>query len=480
MVVSALETTTYIKIALLMIEYGKEKFGLEWPGKAACMQIISKHSTATLKPSPDESVNFDTTENLFIEGDNLEVLKLLQKSYFGKIKMIYIDPPYNTGKEFIYQDKYSDSLQAYLEYTGQKDTHGRKFSTNSNNSGRRHSRWLNMMYPRLYLARNLLRDDGVIFISIDDNEQANLKLICNEIFGEENFVGIIVIEANPGGRDYGGIAVTHDYLIAYSNSVNTAINGLFDSDKVFPYNDELGGFEVRELRNRNITFSSDNRPNLFYPFYLDPNSKDKNGFYKISLENTNGMIEVLPKKSQGIQTVWRWGKSKSHANLNTEIVGKGNVNGGYQIVEKYRKRTKIPRSIWKDKLFVTAKGSLLVKELFGNKVFSFPKPLEKIKRILEMGCAKDDLILDFFSGSSTTAHAVMELNAADGGNRKYIMVQLPEPCKEKSEAYRAGFNTIADIGKERIRRAASKIQAEKPDYKGDLGFKVFKLDYNEH
>jgi adenine-specific DNA-methyltransferase len=465
-VVSKTEITTYIKIALLMIEYDKEKFGLEWPGKAACMQIISKHSTATLKPFPDESVNFDTTENLFIEGDNLEVLKLLQKSYFGKIKMIYIDPPYNTGKEFIYQDKYSDSLQAYLEYTGQKDTHGRKFSTNLNNSGRRHSRWLNMMYPRLYLARNLLRDDGVIFISIDDNEQANLKLICNEIFGEENFVANIIWE-----RAYSPINLkkhfspNHDHVLCYCASIShlapiTDVRSE-DADKRYknPDNDIRG------------VWQSDN-------FAVGP-SIDSN-IYEII---TPSGRRVLPPSG----TSWRYSRGRLAELIADNRVWFGKDGNGVPRIKRFLSEVKdgiTPLTVWRYlEVGHTQDARKETKALFDDRAyFDYPKPVSLLKKMLQLITLNEehDLILDFFSGSSTTAHAVMELNVADGGNRKYIMVQLPEPCEEKSEAYRAGFNTIADIGKERIRRAASKIQAEKPDYKGDLGFKVFKLDYNEH
>jgi len=461
------------------IEPGRERFGLTWPGKAECMRIIQQPSVATLKPAREESVNFDDTGNLFIEGDNLEVLKLLQKSYFGKVKMIYIDPPYNTGNEFIYPDKYSETLETYLEYTGQKDSEGRRFSTNTEQAGRYHTNWLNMMYPRLYLARNLLREDGVIFISIDDNEFGHLKDLCDELFGAENHVGVIAVQGNPRGRDYGGIARMHDYLLVYSKSGETQINNLENSDKAFPYEDERGGFETRELRNRNTAFHKGNRPNLHYPFYLNPNNSDENGFFEISLDKKDGWEEVWPKESQGLQTVWRWGKEKSKENLTSGIVGKSNQTGSYQIIEKYRERSRMARSMWYDKDVNTEKGTLLVKKLFDGKVFDFPKPYEMLTRIVEMGSDKESIILDFFAGSATTAHAVMQLNAEDGGNRKFVMVQLPEPTDSNSQARKSGYMNIADIGKERIRRAAKKIEeggwpngAAKPD----LGFKVFKLD----
>ena len=466
------------------VEPGRERFGLNWPGRAECMKIIQQPSVATLRPDRKESINFDETENLFIEGENLEVLKLLLKSYFGKIKMIYIDPPYNTGNEFVYPDNYTEALDTYLAYTGQIDESSRRLSTNTDTVGRYHSNWLNMMYPRLYLAKNLLREDGVIFISIDDNEFAHLRNLCDTIFGEDNHVGVITVRGNPSGRDYGGIARMHDYVLVYKKSSEATINNLDDPDFEFSFSDNKGGFVTRELRNRNTSFNKNNRPNLYYPFYLNLNKKDSKGFFEISLDvNAGGgqWKEVWPKESQNIQTVWRWGKDKSRENLNTELVGKAIKNGGYQIVEKYREKSRMARSMWYDGDVSTQKGTLLVKKLFGGKVFDFPKPLKMLSRIVEMGSERDSIILDFFAGSATTAHAVMAMNQIDGGSRKYIMVQLPEPNKKDSHAIRAGYKTIADIGKERIRRAAKNFTDELESQlklsggKPDLGFKVFKL-----
>ena len=351
-------------------------------------------------------------------------------------------------------------------------------SKNTKDSGHYHSNWLNMMYPRLFLARNLLRKDGVIFVSIDDNEVHNLKMIMNEIFGEENFIACITVKGNPRGRDYGGVARMHDYLIVYSKSEETEINSLYNENKSFPYKDKEGEFEIRELRNRNIAFHKDNRPNLYYPFYINPSNKDENGFLEISLEKKENWIEVYPKESQGYQTVWRWGKNKSRENLNKKIFAKAmQDNGKYQIIEKYRERTQMARSVWDDKLVNTERGTLFLKELFNKKLFPFPKPYEMIQRIIEMGTnVKDEsIVLDFFAGSGTTAQAVIEQNDKDNGNRKWICVQLPEVCGEESEGHKAGYKTIAEIGKERIRRAGKKI-GEEAENKADLGFKVFKLD----
>lgn len=483
------------------IEFRNERYHLSWAGKTDAFRLLQAPTYKTLKPCREESVNFDETENLFIEGDNLEVLKILQKSYFGKIKMIYIDPPYNTGNDFIYKDDYSETLAEYKKRVGDVDEKGNvtkaQLFKNTRENGQYHSNWLNMMYPRLFLARNLLRDDGVIFVSIDDNEVHNLRLMMDEIFGEENFVAEIIAITNRSGRDYGGVARTHEYILVYQKSDNAIINEIPKGDDYkFPFHDSLGGFEIRELRNRNVRFNVNNRPNLFYSFFLNPNETDSNGFYKVSLERDEFYcVEVFPKVSNGIQTVWRWGKEKSRKNLNTNIVGKKINENDYQIVEKYRKNTKMIRSVIDEKEIVTERGTEIVKELFNGKNFiDYPKAIDLIKKLLYLSTnpSTSDLILDFFAGSGTTAHAVMELNKEDGGNRKFILVQLPEPTDPDSEAYKAGYKTIADIAKERIRRAAIKIQDElneekkkkgeelqfetREEKKLDLGFKVFKLD----
>jgi adenine-specific DNA-methyltransferase len=458
---------------------GNEAYEFTWVGKKASVIEAGRPIRRTLRPCKEESRDWDTTQNLYIEGDNLEVLKLLQESYLGKVKMIYIDPPYNTGNDFVYRDKWTVDSEQWSEKIGEYDEEtGSRLFRNTERSGRFHSGWCSMIYPRLLLARNLLSDDGVIFISIDDNEVENLKKICNEIFGEENFVGTSTVITNRGGRDYGGIAQTHDYLIIYKRNVETELNLIEDRTKKYSYYDELGGFNVIELRNRNIRFNDKNRPNLYYPFYVNPRNKDDNGLLEISLEKKEGFIEVVPLKSQGIQTVWRWGKEKSLINLNKEIKGKMKQDGGFMIVQKSRINSKRQRSVWDEKEFVNERGSKSLKELFDANYFSYPKSPYLIKRVLQIATFvhANDIILDFFSGSATTAHAVMWLNAEDGGNRKYIMVQLPESCKKDSEAFKAGYKNICEIGKERIRRAGSRIR-EEAGLKGqnlDIGFRVFK------
>lgn len=418
------------KLEAVLGEYkdnGTERYNFSWPGKSNAIRIAQTPSTGTLRPCKEESKNWDETQNLYIEGDNLEVLKLLQKSYYGKVKMIYIDPPYNTGNDFVYKDDFKDNIENYLAITGQKDEDGKKTTTNTESNGRYHSSWLNMIYPRLKLARNLLRDDGVIFISIDDNEVGNLQKICNEIFGEDNFIGQITVVGNPRGRDYGGVARMHDYILAYSKTNKANINLIEDENNNFTMFDEIGGFELRELRNRNIKFNINNRPNLYYPFYINENSVDSNGLYDISLEPVAGWFKLFPLESQGVKTVWRWGKPKSLENLNINIKAKAMKNGSYQIVEKYRESKMMARSVWWDKNSNTEKGTLLLKELFNGKVFDYPKPVELIQRMIEMGSNYDecDIIMDFFSGSATTSHAVIKQNLNDSGNRKFIMIQLP-------------------------------------------------------
>ena len=464
-----------------------EKYKFEWKGKAECLRLAQKRSTGTLRPCREESVNFDDTENVYIEGDNLEVLKLLQTAYYNKIKMIYIDPPYNTGNDFVYEDDFADPMARYKEVTQQTT------KSNPETMGRYHTNWLNMMYPRLRLAANLLRDDGVIFISIDDNELINLRKVCDEIFGEENFYTQVIVQSNKRGQTYKQISKTHEYMLIYTKHSETEFNELEKSDDNNDLNllDKVGKFNIREVRNRNPKFGKHNRPNLFYPIYVNPTVVDANGFNPVSLEPTNDFtVKVLPFNSQGQESCWRWGKSKviennSDNTMTSNIVAKIKSDGNYNIYEKYRKTTYKPKTIWDDVAVITEKGTVELGELGLAQYFDFPKPLELIKRAIQIGTNDKDLILDFFSGSATTAHAVMQLNAEDGGNRKFIMVQLPELCDEKSEAYKAGYKNICEIGKERIRRAGKKILEEKGDQIAigdeekkplDVGFKVFKLD----
>lgn len=458
------------------IETRNEKYEFTWHGKTQAMKLAQTPSTGTLRPDKASSKNWDTTENLYIEGDNLEVLKLLQKSYFGKIKMIYIDPPYNTGKDFVYKDDFHDNIKNYKEITQQTT------KANTETSGRFHTDWLNMMYPRLKLARNLMREDGFIFVSINDSEQANLKKMMDEVFGEDQFFAQIIVQSNKRGQTYKDIANTHEYLLVYSKSDKSSLFEILKDDDSLPYEDKIGKFDLWELRNRNPKFGKHNRPNLYFPIYVSPSLKDENGYSRISLKRTEEYcIEVYPKNSQGKESCWRWSANKiiEDGHLDSDcptIVAKQKQNGDWNIYEKSRKITTKPKSLWSETEVINEQGTIELGALGLGAYFDHPKPVNLVKKILTISSEKDDIILDFFSGSATTAYAVMQLNAEDGGKRKFIMVQLPEKTDEKSEAYKAGYKNICEIGKERIRRAGEKIVQETGKTDLDIGFKVFKLD----
>ncbi|WEZ00415.1 site-specific DNA-methyltransferase [Bacillus subtilis] len=459
------------------VEKEKERYEFTWNGKAEAIRLAQKLTTGTLLPCIEESVDWEKTNNLYFEGDNLEVLRIIQNSYRSKVKMIYIDPPYNTGKDFVYKDNYHDNVKNYKKLTQEN------MKSNPETNGRFHTDWLNMMYPRLKLARNLLKDDGVIFISIDDTEVDNLKKICDEIFGEDNFIGMFIVNSSPSAIDYGHMGKTNEYVLFYAKNINyTDTFHLPDEEKQFKYRDDKGEFNIYPLYNGNVAFNPQTRPNLFYPFYLNPNNKIDEDFYEIGLEKKKDWIEVYPviSKKDGIQRVWRWGKKKASEGLNDEIVGYKTDSGEYRVVQKTRLTGKVIRSLQLDTEISSRKGTGEVESLFGRKIFSFPKPIELIRRFAAISTSEEDLILDFFSGSSSTAHAILKLNSEDNGKRKFIMIQLPEITDEKSEAFKAGYKNICEIGKERIRKAGKKIIDELKDDKTrrdlDIGFKVFKLD----
>lgn len=338
-------------------------------------------------------------DNLIIKGNNLLALASLKKEFAGKVKLIYIDPPYNTGNDGF---KYNDSFN--------------------------HSSWLTFIENRLIIAKTLLSNDGVIFVHCDNNEQAYLKVLMDEIFGRDNFIDIITVVNNPRGRDYGGIAKMHEFINVYAKSFNYELYRLEEPNKEFPFLDELSGFEIRELRNRNIKFNDKNRPNLVYPFFVNPKKQDKNGFFEISLEKKSGWVEVMPAKSQGIQTVWRWGKEKSAKELNINICGKQMQNGGWQVIEKYREKSTMARSVWWDKNVNSERGTLHLKEMFGGKLFDYPKPEETLHRIIEMSTKENNLILDFFAGSGTT------LAVAHKTGRQYIGIEQMDYIHDLPEA----------------------------------------------
>ena len=462
-----------------LITEKQERYQMTWPDKKNSILLANKSVVATLRPVPEKSSDFNETKNVYIEGDNLDTLKLLRETYLGKIKMIYIDPPYNTGNDFVYNDDFSQSSDDYLDNSGQYDEYGNQLVQNGESNGRFHTDWLNMMYPRLKIAKDLLSDDGFLLVSIDDNEVDNLSKIITEIFGAKNVIGKFIVNSTPNARDYGHIGKMHEYVVFCAKNIETATSHMLpDEDRNFKYNDEKGGFNIHPLYNSNVAFTPKNRPNLYYPFYVDPNSK-YGDFYKIYLEKQEGFVEVYPPKSvkDGVQFVWRWGKELSNNNLNKEIVAY-KVGDEYRIVQKMRHSEKIIRSILTGTGFTTRKGTAEVESILGGKIFSFPKPLELIYDFVLATTNQDSYVLDFFAGSSTTAHAVIKANNYDGGQRKFILVQLPEKCGEETDAKKAGYETLCDIGEERIRRAGKVIKDENGLLENnlDVGFRVFRLD----
>ena len=451
------------------VEVGNERFGLVWPGKAQCMGIIQQPSVATLIPDRSESVDFESTNNVFIEGDNLEVLKLLQKSYFGRVKMIYIDPPYNTGQEFIYPDKYAESLETYLAYTGQIDSGGRKFSTNTDTVGRYHSNWLNMMYPRLYLARNLLRDDGAIFISIDDHELSRLRELCDQIFGEENFKADIAWQKRyTRSNNTVDFTTVVEHILVFAKSETFEVNLLprteeTDARYSNPDNDPRGEWKGASFLN---PASPQNRPNLCYPI-TNPNTGEVVHPTTNAWRRSREAFEELLADNR-----LYWGPD-----------GTASVPSIKMFLSEARGLT--PTNFWAhDYAGHTDEGTRDLEALIPGKVFNNPKPVQLVRRMLEHACnGPGDIVMDFFAGSCVTAQATIELNLKDGGSRKFILVQLPEPVDEDANAAKAGFSTIAEIGRERIRRVISKARKSSEEQldldqraAADLGFKSFRLD----
>ncbi|MEG0750370.1 MAG: site-specific DNA-methyltransferase [Oscillospiraceae bacterium] len=436
-----------------------EKYKFEWKGKAECLKLAQKRSTGTLRPCPEESVNFDNTQNLYIEGDNLEVLKLLQTAYYRKVKMIYIDPPYNTGNDFVYADDFADPMARYREVTQQTT------KSNPETMGRFHTNWLNMMYPRLRLAANLLRDDGVIFISIDDNEITNMRKLCDEVFGEENFVALLPRVTKKAGKSTNAIARNNDYILVYSKSNAIKFNLQNHTDEGFKNSDEY--VETRGMYKLNQTLDYDS---LQYSQSLDyPLEIDEEIFYPGS------SFEKYQERKNGVYSradwAWRWSKELfefgykngfvviKHTSTGARIYTKTyqnaqieKTNDGFRVIQT--ERTKPLSSLeFVENEYSNDNAKKTLLSVFNTSPFDYSKPVSLIKYLVAFSTASDDIILDFFSGSATTAHAVMQLNAEDGGNRRYILVQLPEVCDENSEAYKAGYKNICEIGKERIRRA---------------------------
>ena len=454
------------------LESGEERYQFTWPDKKASGRLANTPTTMTLRPCPEESVNFDNTQNLYIEGDNLEVLKILRENYLGAVKMIYIDPPYNTGNDFVYNDDFAQGRDEYEAGNGAFDAEGNQMldpmqrTTEAN--GRFHTDWLNMIYPRLKVARELLSDDGVIFISIDDNEVENLKKICNEVFGESNFLTCITRSTGtPTGGGFDGLVNELDYILVYSKKSQFAtINGLpmsEDDSAIYDQTDNKGRYLTRSLRRTGGEDRREDRPTMYY-----------------GLKAPDGTI-VFPKGPTGYDSRWICGEPKyKELEANGLIEWKQNREEKWVPYQKFylENRIKAPGNLWTD-VEGNKKATRDIRTIFdSDKVFDFPKPIGVLAKIITIGAESDSIILDFFSGSATTAHAVMKLNAEDGGHRKFIMVQLPEVTDEKSEARKAGYANICEIGKERIRRAGKKVK-EEAGLQGqdlDIGFRVLKLD----
>jgi adenine-specific DNA-methyltransferase len=450
-----------LKLALgQSVDVGRERYGMTWPGKGDCFKTIQTPSMGTLLPAPAESVDFETTENLIIEGDNLEALKLLQKAYLGKVKMIYIDPPYNTGNDFIYPDNYTESLQTYLEYTKQVDDEGKKFGTNSDTDGRFHSRWLNMMYPRLYLARNLLRDDGVIFISIDDGEVANLRKLCDEIFGEENLVANIIWEKKYSPQnDAKWLSDNHDHILLYAKNKEQWRPELLprgdeqNARYQNPDNDPRGNWKSSDLSVKTYSESYD------YPI-TTPIGKTVN-----------------PPAGR----CWVVSKEKYQELVNDNRIWFGKDGSSAPSIKRFLfevKQGMVSMTLWKrEDVGDNQDARRAIRDLFDDiGIFDTPKPPALIQKMLQLSTKNNDesIVLDFFAGSGTTAHAILEMNNQDSGSRKFLLVQLPEPTN------RNDFKTISDVTKERVRRVIKKMNEEEAgqlalNEKQDRGFRVFKL-----
>lgn len=478
------------------VEKGAERYGLNWPGKSNAIKEISAPSLGTLKPDRSESVNFDNTENLFIEADNLEALKLLQKSYLGKIKMIYIDPPYNTGKDFVYKDNFGETLKDYLEFTQQKDEDGKVFSTNPDSAGRFHSNWLNMMYPRLYLARNLLTPDGVIFISIGKEELSNLLSLCNQIFGEQNKIGVCSRVMKTGGNKGVFFSPNIDYVLVYARDIS----------KSSPFRDELPEKLVSQIYTQ-VELEGNRKGEKYREMGLYQAGLDIRPNQRYWIKCPDGTLVIPPgsnfptSTSEGEKVVptggdgvWRWSLDRFTQEIkNNNIVFKKTATSSLLDQDKNKAKWNIYTKIWlNDRIedgrvptdLITGvenrQSSAELKDL--DIPFDFPKPTKLIAFLARILRSDDITVLDFFAGSCSTAHAILDMNNEDGGSRKFIVVQLPEPTDENSESFKAGFKTIADIGKERIRRVIAKIEESSGDKlklnskSQDLGFKVFKLD----
>lgn len=486
------------KLRLLLgdnaVENAPEVYDFTWVGKRAALQEAAAPIRKTLRPCPEESVDWDKTQNLYIEGDNLEVLKLLQNSYMGKVKMIYIDPPYNTGNDFVYHDDFAQSVEEYDE--SNRDDEGNRYRKNTDSNGRFHSDWCSMIYTRLLVARSLLTEDGVIFISIDENEVENLRKICDEIFGESNSQALVTyVRKTSGKQDSSNFMKSTEYILVYSKTGQWECQPLVADNHVTDrYNkvDEDGRkFRETDLRKTGNADRREDRPLMYYPFYYNTRTKEliPSNTQRIDLIN-KGFIEIFPVKPDGTDGRWRWGVDNAKNNVDFLVAREmPKYKDKYTIYEKDfidkkgEIRTVKEHTSWDRKEFNSDNAMAEFKKLgFSNQLFPFPKSSALIKHMVYLADTQNSIIIDFFSGSATAAQAIMQLNSQDNGNRKYIMVQLPEETAEDSEAYKAGYKNICEIGKERIRRAGKKTKEESPLTTQDLdtGFRVFKCDSSNY
>ena len=447
------------EISCTVVDGKEERYQFTWPDKKKSVLLANAPISKTLRPCREESVDFDTTENLYIEGDNLEVLKLLQETYLGRVKLIYIDPPYNTGHDFVYSDDFTQSVAEYMSNSGQFDDEGNRLFANTDSNGRFHTDWLNMLYPRLRVAKDLLANEGVIFISIDTNEQQNLRKMCDDIFGEKCFITDFIWNSRKSVSNDAIVSLSHNYTLVYAKSITHFIA----NKACFKFADDGAGFSNPDHDPRG-------------PWKADPfDSPGIRPNLTFAITNPNTGAEYWPPEGR----CWRTGEKEYLEFLkdNRIVFGKNGTSKPQlkRFYSEAQSKGLTPKSLWDD-CGTATDGTKEILDLFGKRVFDTPKPTSFIKKIVDLAAKGDAIVLDFFSGSATTAHAVMQLNAEDGGKRKFIMVQLPEETDEKSEAYKAGYRNICEIGKERIRRSAKKIAEENPDAKFDSGFRVLKCD----
>ena len=474
-----------------IVEGAEERYQFTWPDKRNAIRLANAPTTDTLRPCREESVDFDNTQNLYIEGDNLQVLKLLRENYLGKVDVIYVDPPYNTGRNLIYKNDFSENSDEYMSNSGQTDDLGNQLIANPESNGRFHTDWLNMIYPRIKVAKDILKDTGIFVLTIDDCEIQTVTMLLNEVFGAENHLGTIIVKNNPSGRSTtNGVSIAHEYALFYRKNYKVSLGRLSRNEKQiarYKEKDEISPFEWVNFRARYST----NSPKMAYPILIKKDGSDfripeliwneNEKKYDIKDKVTENEFISLPVDDDGNMRSWKWSIQTVKESKATEMNIRKNQNGEYAVYVKSRMNMEgmLPLTVWDDtKYSSTEYGTNFLTELMGKRYFDYPKSIYAVIDSLKVANAsKDNLVMDFFSGSATTAHAVMQLNAEDGGNRKFIMVQLPETTDEKSEAYKAGYKNICEIGKERIRRAGKKIKEEHPEAKDlDTGFRVLKLD----